>query len=142
VIVTMSSWTIQAEGRQAVQGDQADPLAHFPLPMAIDDVLLARPGAPCVFAGQSPDGRRWLVGLTSDDANARRWLCAPASDLAISCVRSGRAQPADVFRHSGTGAVEVITLEADGRFFQSLRLCAELRDDELSFAGPASDVLS
>jgi hypothetical protein len=57
---------------------------------------------------------------------SHRWLCAPATELALQCVLSGRAEPADVFRHSSTGMVEDITVGADGRFCDSMRLCAEL----------------
>jgi hypothetical protein len=97
----------------------------------IDDVFVTSPGAPRLYAGHDADGQAWLVALTVDEANARRWLCAPASDQAIGCLRLGKAQPADLFRHSSTGSVEVVTAEADGRLFESVRLCTDLDESEL-----------
>jgi hypothetical protein len=90
-----------------------------------------RSGAPSLFTGRGPKGQRWLVAQIGESVKARRWLCAPASDLAIRCVLSGRAQPADLFRHSVTGTVEDLTIGADGRWFESIRLCAELGDSEV-----------
>jgi hypothetical protein len=51
--------------------------------------------------------------------------------VAIGCVLSGRATPADVFRHSSSGTVEDITLHGDGRITESIHLCAELDDPQL-----------
>jgi hypothetical protein len=101
------------------------------LQVTVDEVLDGRIGCPWLFAGHSPDGWRWLVALDHEGDHALRWLCAPASDLAIGCLRSGRAQPADLFRHSRTGTVEIITIGVDGGMVESIRLCAELGDHEL-----------
>jgi hypothetical protein len=93
--------------------------------------LVSRAGANQLFSGHNPDGQRWLVALVDASPASHRWLCAPATDLALKCVRSGKAEPADVFRHSSSGMVEDITVGADGQFFESMRLCADLRDDDL-----------
>jgi hypothetical protein len=111
--------------------DSIRPLTDSRLPVNVDEVLDGRTGSPWLFAGHSSDGGRWLVAFDNEGDHAPRWLCAPASDVAIGCVRSGRAQPADLFRHSRTGTVEIITIGIDGRMVESIRLCAELGDDEL-----------
>jgi hypothetical protein len=102
-----------------------------PVGVRIDDVFDISPGLPRLFAGHDSDGQGWLVALTVDRPDYRRWLCAPASDQAIACVRLGRAQPADFFRHSSTGSVEVVTVDASGRVSESVRLCTELADSDL-----------
>jgi hypothetical protein len=111
--------------------DPIHPLTDSRLQVKVDEVIDGRIGCPWLFAGHSPDGGRWLVALDHEGDDALRWLCAPASDLAIRCLRSGRAQPADLFRHSRTGTVEIITIGVDGRILESVRLCAELGDGEL-----------
>jgi hypothetical protein len=106
-------------------------LPRSPYGLRIDDVFVTSPSAPRLYAGHDAAGQGWLVALIDDGRNARRWLCAPASDLAIGCVRSGRARPADLFRHSATGSVEMITAYSDGHISESVRLCAELDEKEL-----------
>jgi hypothetical protein len=113
-----------------------NPLAGSSLPLDIDEVLVSRAGAPQLFSGHNGDGQSWLVGLIDESLQHHRWLCAPASDVALGCVRSGRAAPADVFRHSSTGMVEVITVGADGQFSESMRLCADLHEDEVPSEPP------
>jgi hypothetical protein len=108
------------------------PTTVRPLLIDVEDVLVGPIGAPSLFTGQSPSGQRWLVAKFGESVEVRRWLCAPASDLAIHCVLSGRAQPADLFRHSATGTVEDITIGSDGRLHESIRLCAELTEREVS----------
>jgi hypothetical protein len=124
----------QAERRAGTQrgNDPLDPLAGSPVPVAVEQVLLELAGEPRLFTGRTPDGQRWLVVQTAEFADSRRWLCAPASERAIGCVASGRARPADVFRHSATGTVEQITLGPDGHFSESLRLCDTVSDLEAS----------
>jgi hypothetical protein len=104
------------------------------LPFAADQVIVSWLGVPRLFAGHGPEGWRWLVAQIAESPGARRWLCAPASAKAIDCALSGRAAPADLFRHSATGSVEDITITSDGRSFESTRLCGELSDQELHSA--------
>jgi hypothetical protein len=94
-------------------------------------VFVTSPGAPRLYAAHNAAGQGWLVVLTRDQQSVRTWLCAPASDRAISCVREGRARPTDLFRHSATGSVELVTAHADGHVEASIRLCADLDDAEL-----------
>jgi hypothetical protein len=100
----------------------------------VDDILLGSAENPTLLVGHSCDGQQWLVARsprTSGNPEDRCWLCAPASALAIDCVRTGRAMPADAFHHSLTGSVRVIRESANGRWTQSVRLCQELGEDEL-----------
>jgi hypothetical protein len=123
---------VRLAGSSPSQGDEVtNPLAGCPLPLDVDEVLIGAPRTPRLFVAHEPDGQRWLVALSAQTDGGRRWLCAPASDVAIGCALSGRALPADLFRHSRTGTVEMITVAADGHFSESTRLCAELRDDEV-----------
>jgi hypothetical protein len=122
--VTASAPTRSAPG-------PTNPLAGSSLPLDVDEVLVSRAGAPQLFSGHNRDGEHWLVALIDEGLQYHRWLCAPASDVALECVRSGRAAPADVFRHSRTGMVEVITVGADGQFSESMRLCSDLSDDDV-----------
>jgi hypothetical protein len=123
-----------AVARPRHEADVTNPLAGCSLPLDVDEVLIGASRAPRVFVAREPDGQRWLVALSAQSGDARLWLCAPASEVAINCVLSGRALAADLFRHSRTGTVEMITVAADGRFSESTRLCAELSDDEVPSA--------
>jgi hypothetical protein len=114
-------------------GMGTDLLRQSPLGLDIDDVLAGESGGSCLLVGHSPDGQRWLAALVADDLGGCRWLCAPHSELAISCVRTGRAVPADLFRHSATGMVYVISLAADGAISESVRLGSDLSDGKLCF---------
>jgi hypothetical protein len=123
--------TPQLIGNDRQRIARTTPPAGCPLPVDVDEVLVGPVGAPSLFTGHGPNGQRWLVAQIGESVTASRWLCAPASDLAIRCVLSGRAQPADLFRHSATGTVEDITISSDGRLFESIRLCPELSDSEV-----------
>jgi len=54
------------------------------------------------------------------------WVCAPASDKAVACVRSGRTSPWSVVHHSSTGTVEIYRTLRDGSIRQSVVLCSQL----------------
>jgi hypothetical protein len=111
--------------------DPANPLARSPLVITADDVLVGWRGAPRLFCGHSPDGQRWVVARIDAGVATSRWLCAPASELATRCLLLGRTTARNLFRHSSTGMVDDVVLMPDGRFYDSLRLCADL-DGELS----------
>jgi hypothetical protein len=54
------------------------------------------------------------------------WVCAPATEKAIDCVRTGRVSPWTVLHHSATGTVDVFRTSADGSLHCSTVLCATL----------------
>jgi hypothetical protein len=124
-------WAVSSE--RSISG-VTNPLAGCSLPLDVDEVLIGALGAPRLFVAHDPGGQRWLVALSSRTGDALKWLCAPASEVAIGCALSGRAMPSDLFRHSGTGTVEVITRAPDGEFSESTRLCADLSDEEVPSA--------
>lgn len=54
------------------------------------------------------------------------WVCAPASDRAVECVRNGLASPWSVIHHSATGTVDVYRSSIDGTVRESVVLCSRL----------------
>ncbi|HET9732981.1 MAG TPA: hypothetical protein VFP54_09940 [Acidimicrobiales bacterium] len=54
------------------------------------------------------------------------WVCAPVTDRALDCVRTGRASPWTVLHHSATGTVDVYRTAADGSLHCSTVLCSRL----------------
>ena len=100
----------------------------------IDDVLDWHHGAS-LMVGHDLSGRRYLAVLVSSTPAHRCWLVAAISPVALSCVLAGRAELRDVFRHTPTGFVETFTVDRSGRASQSVRLCAELSEDDLPVAG-------
>jgi hypothetical protein len=54
------------------------------------------------------------------------WVCAPASDRAVACVRSGQASPWTVVQHSATGTVDIYRTGRDGSVRESVVLCSKV----------------
>jgi hypothetical protein len=54
------------------------------------------------------------------------WVCAPVTERAVDCVRSGRSSPWTVLHHSATGTVDVYRTAADGSLHLSTVLCSSL----------------
>jgi len=54
------------------------------------------------------------------------WVCAPVSDRALECVRSGRTSPWTVVHHSATGTVDIYRTLLDGSVHESVVLCSAL----------------
>jgi hypothetical protein len=70
-------------------------------------------------------GGQYLVMALSGRSGAC-WVCAPASDVAIDCVRAGRTSPWAVVHHSATGTVDVYRSRIDGTLIESVMLCSRL----------------
>jgi hypothetical protein len=70
-------------------------------------------------------GGQYLV-LSLSGRSGVCWVCAPASDTAIDCVRTGRASPWAVIHHSATGTVDVYRSRVDGSLCESVMLCSAL----------------
>jgi hypothetical protein len=70
-------------------------------------------------------GGQYLVLSLSGRCGAC-WVCAPATDLAIDCVRAGRTSAWAVIHHSATGTVDVYRSRVDGSFSESVMLCSQL----------------
>jgi hypothetical protein len=116
-----------------------NPLGGSGLALEIDDVFARTGGRVDVFSAHDPTGSHYLVAHTHGRGRAGTWLCAPVTERALACVRSGQADLRDAFAHSSTGAVELVTVSTrPGRrpeFHESLRLCRDLTDEELPEAG-------
>lgn len=54
------------------------------------------------------------------------WVCAPVSDVALSCVRTGRTSAWTVIHHSVTGTVDIYRTVLDGSVRESVVLCSRL----------------
>jgi hypothetical protein len=54
------------------------------------------------------------------------WVCAPVSERALDCVRTGRASPWTVLHHSCTGTVDVYRTSVDSSIRCSTVLCSSL----------------
>jgi hypothetical protein len=100
-----------------------------PFSVILDQILSTWVDVPRLYIGHSDDGRGCLVAHFADGADVCRWLYAEASDLAIGCLLAGRASPGDLFRHSLTGSIEIVDIDAWGRPSVSTRLCHDLGDD-------------
>lgn len=62
------------------------------------------------------------------------WVCAPASERAVDCVRHGRTSPWTVLHHSATGTVDVYRTASDGSLHCSTVLCSSLPGVQPAFA--------
>ncbi len=110
------------------------PAMGFPVSMfAVDDVL-GWSDVPVLFTAHDGD-YRYLVVEVRHDGDRRSWLLAPLSDRALECALSGRADLRDVFRHTCTGTVDLVTASEDGHVTDSVQLCRVLDDDVLPSAG-------
>lgn len=70
-------------------------------------------------------GGQYLVIPVSGRGGAC-WICAPATDAAIECVRAGRTSPWNVVHHSATGTVVIFRSRLDGSVVESVVLCSQL----------------
>jgi hypothetical protein len=116
-----------------------NPLQRSSLGIEIDEILATRDTGPSLFAGHDTSGRQYLAVQARRDERSSTWLCAPISQLALYCVREGRAAPIDAMRHSATGIVHRITVSIDdpASDTESIQLCRELGDDDLAGADSA-----
>jgi hypothetical protein len=100
-------------------------LCGWDLQLAVDKILCQ---SDSWFLGAATDegGQRWLV-------HHRRvtgppiWVCAEVSSRMLEEVEAGRADASDVFRHSLTGTVEIVSAEDRGDVHRDCCVCcAEL----------------
>jgi hypothetical protein len=112
-----------------------NPLQGCDLHLEVDEVL--EPGAmlPTVFAGHTPAGVRYLVLRAEGNGRTETWMCAPISERALACVRAGRADLRAAFTHTSTGTVDILSIQPDGHWTETLKLCRELVDEELPPVG-------
>jgi hypothetical protein len=83
-------------------------------------------------AGTDGAGQQWLV-MHQRRPQTAAWLCAAISPRMLEELEAGRAAPRDIFRHSVTGTVEMVTPgdRVSEGCLASVR-CADLPDSWLS----------
>lgn len=105
------------------------------LQLAVDNVICQ---SDSCFLGSATDdaGQKWLV-LHNRTPDTRAWLCAEVSIRMLEEVEAGRAAASDVFRHTLTGTVEVVSAGTPGG--QSRDRCVRCADlPESWISGDAS----
>jgi hypothetical protein len=98
-------------------------MGSVPPQLELQEVLPPHQGIE-VSVGVSA-GRQYLV-MAMAGRSGPWWVCAPASDRAVACVRNGRASPWTVTHHSATGTVDVYRTALDGSVSESVVLCSQL----------------
>jgi hypothetical protein len=112
-----------------------NPFQRSSLHIELDEVLDPAAPLPHLFAGHTPSGQRYLIIQTAGDASTGTWVCAPITERALDCVLTGRAELRDVVAHTATGAVDVVTIDVDGRCNESRKMSQELSDADLPPVG-------
>jgi len=100
---------------------------------SIDQVLEGSDG-PLIFTTHD-DEHRYLAIEIHHDEHRRVWMFAPVSDRALECTLSGRADLRDVFLHTVTGTVDLVTATDEGEVLESVQLCDSLTEDMLPKPG-------
>jgi hypothetical protein len=85
---------------------------------------ITNPNAPIVAVGEGVGGQYLVIGMSGRSGPC--WLCAPASERAVACVRTGRASAWAVAHHSATGTVDIYRTLRDGSVKESVMLCSQL----------------
>jgi hypothetical protein len=127
---------IELRPSEPVEFEQTVPLltfCGFDLELYVQEVLDRRDW-PSLCWARDPTGRRWLIMQTDDDPLHLEWMCAPASERAIRAVRDGYCAPVDVFCHSATGTIELVTVD-HGRAIPDRCLVCGCVLDHLSSSG-------
>lgn len=118
-----------------IEAVMINPMPGNSLQLEVDEVLESRQMLPVLFAGHTPHGERYLVRYSPCGIWTGTWMCAPITERALACVRTGQAELRAAFAHTATGTVEVVTMELDGTCTESLRLCHDLADADLPPVG-------
>ena len=92
--------------------------------LQLREVILLADGTE-VAVGHGMGGQFLVIAVS--ESSGRCWVCAPATDAAIECVRAGRSSPWTVAHHSATGTVDLFRSGLDGTVAESVLLCSELR---------------
>ena len=111
-------------------------LCGWDLQLEVDKVLCQ---SESWFLGSATDGlgQRWLVQHRRVPETPV-WVCAEVSARMLEEVEAGRAEARDVFRHSLTGTVEIVSADHRGGLLRDRCVpCAELPDGLIA-PGPAA----
>jgi hypothetical protein len=110
----------------------------FELELEVDAVLHRSAEEPAICSATDESGQRWLIVEAHHGDNEVSWFCAPASQLAVELVASGRASANDAILHSSTGWVEVVRV-VRGHAVPDQRVpCSELATTSPATAAPAA----
>lgn len=99
-------------------------MGSVPPQLSLREILAATPVGEEAAVGEGVGGTYLVVELPGPGGPC--WVCAPATERAIDCVRSGRTSPWTVLHHSRTGTVDVYRSGADGSLRCSTVLCGSL----------------
>jgi hypothetical protein len=94
-----------------------------PPPLQLREVIEPADGG-AVAVGEGSGGTYLVVPVAGRSGPC--WVCAPASDRAVACVRTGQASPWSVVHHSATGTVVIYRTVVDGSVRESVVLCSGL----------------
>lgn len=97
-------------------------MGSVPPQLSMQETIPGHHAAAAVGVG--PAGTYLVVELAGRAGPC--WVCAPATERAIDCVRAGRASPWTVLHHSATGTVDVYRTGSDGALHCSVVLCSQL----------------
>lgn len=99
-------------------------MGSVPPQLSLQEVISAPSDTGDAAVGVGLGGKYLVVELSGWSGPC--WVCAPVTDRAIECVRTGRATPWTVVHHSATGTVDVFRTGADGSLRCSTVLCSSL----------------
>jgi hypothetical protein len=106
------------------------------LSLSIEQIL-SRADWPTVCSAEDPAGDRWLIVQVDIDPVHPAWVCARVSELAMDAVVQGVCGAWDAVRHSLTGVVELVSLDAGRVVPDRCLLCQDLPDVWRCRTGPA-----
>jgi hypothetical protein len=107
-------------------------MGSVPPQLSLQEVLSAPGDADEAVVGTGVGGTYLVVELPGWAGPC--WVCAPATERAIDCVRRGVTSPWAVLHHSATGTVDVYRTVADGSLHCSTVLCSSLPTNQPAFA--------
>lgn len=99
-------------------------MGSVPPQLSLQETLSAPAGADEAVVGVGVGGTYLVVEIPGWGGPC--WVCAPVSERAVECVRTGRASPWTVLHHSCTGTVDVYRTGADSSIHCSTVLCSAL----------------
>ena len=101
------------------------------------ETVVAGDGAPSLSIGRDDQGGKWLIAQVGFEPSQMAWLCAPVSARAAYAVVARQADARDAIRHSLTGTVELVVVNAGQVTPDRCLLCRDLPDELLgSIASP------
>jgi hypothetical protein len=120
--IFQASWELQGLKFWGVPADDFD-MEKVPPQLQLRELIVLADGTE-VAVGHGTGGQYLVVSLSGRCGAC--WVCAPATDRALECVRNGLTSPWSVIHHSATGTVDVYRCRIDGSVQESVVLCSAL----------------